>query len=81
MRAPGMSVSLRTLLWALETRSWRDYSTPCHIPIISPFIRWDEKAALHGMRYAPNDRRAQVAMERKPAHEKAQPCEGVRTVA
>src|ERR1700681_368962 len=29
--------------------------------LTSPFIeliRWDEKAGLHGMRYAPNDRRA-----------------------
>jgi len=23
------------------------------------FLRWDEKAGLHGMRYAPNVRRAQ----------------------
>jgi hypothetical protein len=33
-----------------------------HIPI-TPFIRWDEKAGLHGMRYAPNDRRARSATE------------------
>jgi hypothetical protein len=41
---------------------------PGHIPIT--FIRWDEKAGLRGMRYAPNDRRAQGAMERRPAYEK-----------
>jgi len=29
--------------------------------------RWDEKAGLPGMRYAPNDRRAQGAKERRPA--------------
>src|SRR6266702_2795045 len=30
------------------------------VPVSSTeaFIRWDEKAGLHGMRYAPNDRRA-----------------------
>ena len=32
-----------------------------------PFTRWDEKAGLPGMRYAPNDRRAQGAEERRPA--------------
>src|SRR6266568_2647094 len=33
-------------------------------------IRWDEKAGLHGMRYAPNDRRARGALERRPAMKK-----------
>src|SRR5712671_3199260 len=33
-------------------------------------IRWDEKAGLHGMRYAPNDRRARSARERRPAVKK-----------
>ncbi len=33
-------------------------------------IRWDEKAGLHGMRYAPNNRRAQGTRERRPAVKK-----------
>src|SRR5438094_9227519 len=34
-----------------------------------PLIRW-EKAGLHGMRYAPNDRRARGTMKRRPAMKK-----------
>src|SRR6266436_6066831 len=42
-----------------------------HRPIeCTPLIRWDEKAGLHGMRYAPNDQRARGAMERRPAVKK-----------
>src|SRR6266436_5896291 len=33
-------------------------------------IRWDEKAGLHGMRYAPNNRRARSTRERRPAVKK-----------
>src|SRR6202795_1893535 len=33
-------------------------------------IRWDEKAGLHGMRYAPNDRRAFKHKKRRPAMKK-----------
>src|SRR5712671_629991 len=33
-------------------------------------IRWDEKAGLHGMRYAPSNRRARSARERRPAVKK-----------
>src|ERR1700730_15815484 len=40
-----------------------------HIPII-PFIRWDEKAGLRGMRYAPNVRPAQGTKKRRPAMKK-----------
>ena len=40
-----------------------------HYPIIR-LIRWDEKAGLRGMRYAPNDRRARGAIERRPAVKK-----------
>src|SRR3984893_7412392 len=39
----------------------------------SPVIRltrWDEKAGLHGMRYAPNNRRARSTRERRPAVKK-----------
>src|SRR6266699_1657900 len=32
--------------------------------------RWDEKAGLHGMRYAPNNRRARSTRERRPAVKK-----------
>ena len=32
--------------------------------------RWDEKAGLHGIRYAPNNRRAQSTRERRPAVKK-----------
>src|SRR2546427_8070952 len=32
--------------------------------------RWDERAGLRGMRYAPNDRRAQGTMKRRPAMKK-----------
>src|ERR1700687_4936749 len=34
------------------------------------FSRWDEKAGLHGMRYAPNDRRAFKHKKRRPAMKK-----------
>src|SRR5260370_40423761 len=34
------------------------------------FIRWDEKAGLRGMRYAPSNRRARGARERRPAVKK-----------
>jgi hypothetical protein len=34
------------------------------------FIRWDEKAGLRGMRYAPNVRRAQGAIEKETGYEK-----------
>src|SRR5438094_6112191 len=34
-----------------------------------PLIRW-EKVGLHGMRYAPNDRRARGTMKRRPAMKK-----------
>src|ERR1700738_5516078 len=34
------------------------------------FTRWDEKAGLHGMRYAPNHRRARSTRERRPAVKK-----------
>src|SRR5216684_2949397 len=37
---------------------------------VTAFIRWDEKAGLHGMRYAPNDRRARGARQRRPAMKK-----------
>src|SRR5260221_4409117 len=37
---------------------------------ITRLTRWDEKAGLHGMRYAPNDQRARGAMERRPAVKK-----------
>src|ERR1700675_3964545 len=37
---------------------------------MSPFIRWDEKAGLRGMRYAPNIRRAQGTKKRRPAMKK-----------
>src|ERR1017187_6193876 len=33
-------------------------------------IRWDEKAGLHGMRYAPNVRRARGTKKRRPAMKK-----------
>jgi hypothetical protein len=33
-------------------------------------IRWDEKAGLRGMRYAPNVRRARGTMKRRPAMKK-----------
>jgi hypothetical protein len=32
--------------------------------------RWDEKAGLRGMRYAPNDRRARSTKKRRPAMQK-----------
>jgi len=35
-----------------------------------------EKAGLHGMRYAPNDRRALSAMERRPAMKKISTVKG-----
>src|SRR6266852_3717719 len=34
------------------------------------FIRWDEKAGLRGMRYAPNVRRARGTKKRRPAMQK-----------
>jgi hypothetical protein len=37
---------------------------------VSRLIRWDEKAGLHGMRYAPNNRRARSTRERRPAVKK-----------
>src|SRR5882762_5088011 len=37
---------------------------------ITLLIRWDEKAGLRGMRYAPNVRRAQGTMKRRPAMKK-----------
>src|ERR1700719_1745029 len=37
---------------------------------IMGFHRWDEKAGLRGMRYAPNVRRAQGTMKRRPAMKK-----------
>src|ERR1700719_1846959 len=37
---------------------------------IIPFHRWDEKAGLRGMRYAPNVRRAQGTKKRRPAMKK-----------
>jgi hypothetical protein len=33
-------------------------------------IRWDEKAGLRGMRYAPNVRRAQGTKKRRPTMKK-----------
>src|SRR5258706_3233072 len=36
----------------------------------SRLIRWDEKAGLRGMRYAPNNRRARSTRERRPAVKK-----------
>src|SRR6267378_2205433 len=39
-----------------------------HRPVeFAALIRWDEKAGLHGMRYAPNNRRARSTRERRPA--------------
>jgi hypothetical protein len=37
---------------------------------VTAFTRWDEKAGLHGMRYAPNDRRAFKHKKRRPAMKK-----------
>src|SRR6266436_2062333 len=37
---------------------------------VTALIRWDEKAGLHGMRYAPNNRRARSTRERRPAVKK-----------
>jgi hypothetical protein len=37
---------------------------------IARLLRWDEKAGLRGMRYAPNVRRAQGTMKRRPAMKK-----------
>jgi hypothetical protein len=34
------------------------------------FTRWDEKAGLRGMRYAPNVRRARGAIEKETGYEK-----------
>src|SRR5712664_4757858 len=42
--------------------------SPCLIN--AALIRWDERAGLRGMRYAPNDRRAQGTMKRRPAMKK-----------
>src|SRR5882724_8976322 len=39
-------------------------------PFYNALIRWDEKAGLHGMRYAPNNRRARSTRERRPAVKK-----------
>jgi hypothetical protein len=39
-------------------------------PVSATFIRWDEKAGLRGMRYAPKVRRAQGTMKRRPAMKK-----------
>jgi hypothetical protein len=33
------------------------------------FTRWDEKAGLRGMRYAPNDRRARGRKEKETGYE------------
>jgi hypothetical protein len=41
-------------------------------------IRWDEKAGLHGMRYAPNNRRARSTRERRPAVKKMWRATGTR---
>src|SRR5260370_25220002 len=38
------------------------------------FHRWDEKAGLRGMRYAPNVRRAQGTIKRRPAMKKDSTC-------
>jgi hypothetical protein len=35
----------------------------------SCIIRWDEKAGLHGMRYAPNNRRARGTREKETGDE------------
>src|SRR6202140_1493025 len=35
-------------------------------PFYNAFIRWDEKAGLRGMRYAPKDRRARGTKKRRP---------------
>src|SRR5882672_586041 len=43
-------------------------------------IRWDEKAGLHGMRYAPNERRTGGA-ERRPAVKKISTAKMKRQVA
>src|SRR5260370_29004069 len=45
-------------------------STQIDVTYRCALIRWDEKAGLHGMRYAPNDRRARGARERRPAAKK-----------
>src|SRR5437899_3535910 len=60
---------------------WSSFSlraTACNASLVSirfptllcVLIRWDEKAGLHGMRYAPNDRRARGTMKRRPAMKK-----------
>src|SRR6202162_3912298 len=42
-----------------------------HRPVeLAPFLRWDEKAGLRGMRYAPKVRRAQGTKKRRPAMKK-----------
>src|SRR6202162_215769 len=42
-----------------------------HRPVeLAPFIRWNDKAGLHWMRYAPNVRRAQGTKKRRPAMKK-----------
>ena len=54
------------------TKSRNRTSPPVHFPLdstsaITAFTRWDEKAGLRGMRYAPKDRRARGAKKRRPA--------------
>src|SRR5579864_5243397 len=42
-----------------------------HRPVeLARLTRWNEKAGLHGMRYAPNNRRARSTRERRPAVKK-----------
>src|SRR5882724_11095994 len=48
-------------------RWWMDSGNP---EVNRLFPRWDEKAGLHGMRYAPNNRRALGTRERRPAVKK-----------
>src|SRR5438132_7246089 len=56
----------------------RQLSEQAVIPRTEPYnldwslalIRWDERAGLRGMRYAPNVRRAQGTMKRRPAMKK-----------
>ena len=39
------------------------------LPVISALIRWDEKAGLHGMRYAGKDRRARSAKKKETGYD------------
>jgi hypothetical protein len=45
---------------------------------VAAFIGWDEKAGLHGMLYAPNNRRARSTRERRPAVKKSSTVRGIR---